>query len=116
MLWLAADENFNGRILRGLQRRMPDLNILRIQDTEIYGSHDPAVLEWAAAQNRVLLTHDLATLVGYAYDRLATGESLPGVIAVNTRAGIGPTLEDLEILLRASRPEELAERVIFIPL
>ena len=34
---LAADENFNGRILRALQRRLTDLDIVRVQDTERSG-------------------------------------------------------------------------------
>lgn len=116
MLRLAADENFNGRILRGLQRRLPALDLLRVQDTEIYGADDRTVLEWASREGRVLLTHDVATLVGYAYNRIETGEPLMGVIAVIARAGVGPALEDLEILLRAGTPEELENQVVFIPL
>lgn len=33
MIQLAADENLDNDILRGLQRRFPDLDIVRIQDT-----------------------------------------------------------------------------------
>ena len=46
MLRLAADENFNGDIVRGLVRRKPDLGIVRIQDAGISGTDDPTVLEW----------------------------------------------------------------------
>lgn len=45
MLRLAADENFNNDILRGLLRRAPDLDIVRVQDTHISGANDPTVLE-----------------------------------------------------------------------
>lgn len=34
----AADENFDGRILEGLRARMPELDIVRVQDTEMYQS------------------------------------------------------------------------------
>lgn len=34
MLRLAADEDFNNRILRGLIRRQPELDIVRVQDNE----------------------------------------------------------------------------------
>jgi len=34
MLKFAADENFNNDILRGLLRKIPELDIVRIQDTE----------------------------------------------------------------------------------
>ncbi|HHH42001.1 MAG TPA: hypothetical protein ENK56_08370 [Chloroflexi bacterium] len=47
MLRLAADENFNNNIIRGLLRRKPDLDIVRIQDVGLAGTDDPTVLEWA---------------------------------------------------------------------
>ena len=40
MLSFAADENFSGRIARGLQRRLPDLDIVRVQDTQMAGATD----------------------------------------------------------------------------
>ncbi len=60
-----ADENFNNDILRGLQERMPDIDVVRVQDTEVYQSDDPRLLEWAAQQGRILLTHDVKTIPGY---------------------------------------------------
>ena len=38
MLRLAADENFNNRIVRGLLHRKPDLDIVRIQDIGLSGA------------------------------------------------------------------------------
>jgi hypothetical protein len=32
MLRFAADENFNADIVRGLRRRLPELDIVRVQD------------------------------------------------------------------------------------
>nr|WP_309745308.1 DUF5615 family PIN-like protein [Chamaesiphon sp. OTE_20_metabat_361] len=55
MLKLLADENFDNTILRGLLRRQPDIDIIRVQDTEFYGANDPTVLAWAAQENRILL-------------------------------------------------------------
>jgi len=48
MLRLAADENFNNDILRGLLRRVSDMDIVRIQDVGLSGADDSTVLEWAA--------------------------------------------------------------------
>ncbi len=70
MLRFAADENFNNDIVRGLRRRKPDLDILRVQEAGLSGAVDPDVLEWAAREGRVLLTHDVATMTRYAYERL----------------------------------------------
>lgn len=84
MLKLAADENFNGKIIRGLLRRNPNIDIIRIQDTEIYQADDPIVLEWAAQEGRILLTHDARTISHYAGERVAAGLPMPGVFQGRT--------------------------------
>ena len=58
MLKLVSDENFDGAILRGLFRRRPDLDIVRVQDVEMSATPDPEILAWAAVEGRILLTHD----------------------------------------------------------
>ena len=55
---LLSDEDFNNRIVRGLLRRFPSLDLLRVQDAGLAGKHDTKVLEWAANENRLVLTHD----------------------------------------------------------
>jgi hypothetical protein len=42
MLRLAADENFNNDILRGVLRRKADADIVRVQDVGLSGADDPA--------------------------------------------------------------------------
>ncbi len=70
MLRLAADENLNNDIVRGLVRRRPDLDIVRIQDANLSGQIDPLILQWCADNNRVLLTHDVKTITKHAYERV----------------------------------------------
>ena len=74
MLRLAADENFNNNIIRGLLRRQPDLDIVRVQDVGLSGADDPTVLEWAAQEGRVLLTTEkiriISIFLGNFYHRL----------------------------------------------
>ena len=55
MVPFLTDEDFNGRILRGLLLRRPGLDVVRVQDVGLQGAPDPAVLEWAAQHPRVLL-------------------------------------------------------------
>jgi hypothetical protein len=40
MLRLAADENFNADVVRGLLRRFPNLDIVRVQDAGLSGADD----------------------------------------------------------------------------
>jgi predicted nuclease of predicted toxin-antitoxin system len=83
MLRLAIDEDFNNRILRGLLRRKDDLDIVRVQDAGLKGQGDAEVLEWAATQGRVLLTHDVTTMRQHADRRRAAGLPMPGIFAVS---------------------------------
>lgn len=53
MLRLAADENFNADIVRGLCRCLPELDIVRVQDVGLSGANDPSVLGWAAGEGRI---------------------------------------------------------------
>ena len=116
MLRLASDENFNNRIVRALLRKIKDLDLIRIQDTPLFRGDDPAILDWAAQEGRVLLTHDFATLIGYAYERVAAGQPMPGVFAARTGQPIGLIVEDLELLVLAAEPREFEQQVIYLPL
>lgn len=117
MLRFLADENFNGRILRGLQRRVPDVDVVRAQDLdELYAEDDPVVLAWAADQGRVVLTHDVATMAGYAYERVVAGQSMPGVFEVDQDMPIGQAVDELELIARASQAGEWEGPVRFLPL
>jgi predicted nuclease of predicted toxin-antitoxin system len=71
--WL-ADENFNNGILRGVFRRNPAVDVVRVQDVGLKGVDDASVLAWAAAENRVLLTHDVSTVTAHAYRTVMKGE------------------------------------------
>lgn len=83
MLKLVSDENFNGDVVRGLFRRCPNLDLVRVQDVELSAAPDPDILEWAAAENRILLTHDRDTIPDFAYDRVKAGKAMPGVFLSN---------------------------------
>ena len=116
MLRLLADENFNGDIVRALLLRQPDLDIVRVQDVGLAGVDDPDILAWAAANDRIILTHDRATLPDYAYERLAVGENMPGVFIVNDRFPVGDATREILLLIAVSEPPEWSDRVVYLPL
>ena len=116
MLRLAADENFNNDIVRGLLRREPGLDIVRIQDVGLSGAADPTVLEWAAQEGRVLLTHDVTTITRYAYERVKAGQSMPGVFEVSRAVPVGRAIEDILLLAECSLDSEWEGQVRYLPL
>lgn len=115
MVQFLADEDFDNRILRAMARRIPAIDYVRVQDVGLRTKSDVTVLEWAAANDRVLLTHDRETMAGFAYDRVIAGERMAGVIVVERGAVIQEILDTIELIHGASRPEDWVDRVAFIP-
>ena len=116
MLLLAADENFNGDIVRGLLRHEPTLDIVRLQDVGLSGAADPVVLAWAAQEGRVLLTHDVSTITRYAYERVQEGQPMPGVFEVSRDLPIGRAIEEILLLAGCSLEREWEGQVRYLPL
>lgn len=117
MVRFLADENFNGRILRGLLRRVPDLDAVRAQDIKaIQSADDPVLLEWAADHGRILLTHDVSTMAHHAYQRVVEGQPMPGVFEVSANLPVGMAIEELVLIAKASDPGEWEGQVRFLPL
>lgn len=116
MLLLVADENFNNDIVRGLLRRNPDLDIIRIQDVGLSGADDPTVLEWCAEQGRVLLTHDVTTITRHAYGRVRASRPMPGVFEVSLELPISAVIEDLLLLAEHSLEGEWEGQIRYLPL
>ena len=116
MLRLLADENFNNDIVRGLIRRKHDLDIIRVQDVGLSGADDKTVLESAARENRVLLTHDVTTITKYAYERVESGQKMPGVFEVGRYVPIGSAIQDILLVAECSFPGEWEGQVRYLPL
>src|ERR1700756_3838151 len=98
MLRLASDADVHGEIIRGLRRRLPEIDLVRAQDALPEGTPDPEVLAWAAAENRIFITNDRNTMVGFAYRRAATGEPVLGVIATTNEQAIGSAIDDIQLI------------------
>ena len=116
MLKLAADEDFNNRIIRGSFRRAPELDLLRVQEAGLRSRDDASILEWAANEGRVLLTHDVTTMRAHAYARISAGLALPGVFEVSQDLSIGGAIEEIWILAECSLDGEWEGQVRFLPL
>ena len=103
-------------ILRGLLRRQPDLDIVRVQDIGLSGADDPTLLVWAAQQGRIILTHDVTTMTRYAYERVQAGRPMPGVFEVSRSVPIGTVIEDIMLLAESSLEGEWEGQIRYLPL
>jgi hypothetical protein len=115
MLPLISDEDVHDDIIRGLRRREPALDIVRAIDVGLGHTPDPLILEWAAASQRVLITGDVNTMVGFAWARVQSGEPMPGVLALIENIGIGPVLDDILLVALCYSADEMMDQVLYIP-
>jgi hypothetical protein len=115
MLRLLSDEDVHDDIIRGLRRREPILDIVRAVDVGLDHTADPMILEWAASQERILLTGDLNTMVGFAWARVLSGRLMPGVLALVENKAIGPVIDDILLVALCYASDEIKDQVLFIP-
>lgn len=111
-----ADENFNNDILRAILRAYPDLDIVRVQDTAFAGADDPTLLAEAANRGAVLLTHDVRTIVKYAYERVKAGLPMPGVIEVANDLPVGQAIDELIVIIGIGQPADFDNQVNYVPM
>jgi hypothetical protein len=111
---LYLDENVHRAIAVGL--RLRGVDILTVQDDGRSGIDDPAVLDRATELGRPLFSQDEDLLVE-GHRRQAAGESFAGIIfAHQLHVTLGDCVRDLHLIATLADPEELANRVEFLPL
>ena len=112
MLRLATDADVHGDIVRGLRRRLPEIDLVRAQDVWPDGTPDSQILAWAADENRVLVSNDCNTMVGLAYERAAAGEPPPGLIVTTNEQSIGAAINDILLLVEYMPADDIRSQVV----
>ncbi|MEM9538268.1 MAG: DUF5615 family PIN-like protein [Cyanobacteria bacterium P01_E01_bin.42] len=108
------DENVHRGITDGL--RMREVDVLTVQEDGYAGYADPSILDRATELNRILFSQDDDFLME-AHRRQEEKIDFTGVIyAHKLRVSVGDCIRDLEIIAKVARPEELRNRVQYLPL
>lgn len=116
MLRLLSDENVHGDIVRGLLLRQPDLDLQRVQDVGLRQWEDPEILEWATNNNRILLTHDRATIPDFAYDRIMQEKIMPEVLVIHNQMPIRQAIDEILLLVECSQQTEWSDIILYLPM
>ena len=116
MISLLADQNFNEHIVDGLMRRLSTLDVVLARDVDLSEAPDPIVLQWAAKQGRVLLTHDRRTVPAFARSRVEAGLPMTGIFLVSDDLPVGRAIEELLIAVQCLSKEECNGIIRFFPL
>ena len=111
---LLADADLNGAIVSGVVRRGGDIDFRRAEHVPLEGLQDDAVLAIAAAERRVLVSHDVSTMPGHFRDYIRYNAS-PGVILLPQYLGIGKAIESILLLSDAFDPQDIENRVCLMP-
>jgi hypothetical protein len=110
-----ADADLDGRIIRGLRRVAPEIDIRSSGDASLAGLGDLEVLRIAADSGRILVSQDRRTMPAYFARFTSDGQS-PGVILLREAIPISSAIEELVLIWTASEAEEWVNRIVWIPL
>lgn len=95
--------------------RLRGVDVLTAQEDRADRFADAALLDRAGALGRVLFSRD-ADLLREATKRQHSLVEFPGLIyAHQLDATIGQCVEDLELIAKASDPQELSSQVVYLP-
>jgi hypothetical protein len=110
-----ADEQLPAAIVDALRAHHPQVDVITVQEADLAGSSDPALLAWAAAEGRVVLSYDVNTMTACAGDRIRRGAPLAGLILLSPLSAAGDVADDLALVAQACAPDEYRDRVAFGP-
>ncbi len=111
---LYMDQHVPRAITVGL--RLRGVDVITVYEDGASDMDDPGLLDRAGELGRVLFTQD-DDLLAEATRRQREGIPFRGVIyAYQLRVFIGTCIHDLEIIAKAGEPEDLLNRVQFLPL
>jgi hypothetical protein len=110
-----ADADLKEAIVRAIRQREPAIDFASAMDSHLEGVGDPEVLERAACEGRILVTHDRRTMPEHFRARLEAGKSSPGVLIVSQGAPLRPVVEALVLIWSASDPAEWRDQLHHLP-
>jgi len=110
-----ADADLDGRILRGVHRSAPEIDIRTATAAGLEGRDDLDVLRIAAASGRILISQDRRTMPSN-FARFVKAAHSPGVILLREGISIAAAIEEIILIWSASEAEEWTDRLMWIPL
>ena len=110
-----ADADLDARIVRGLRRAAPEIDVRTSGDASLLGLGDPEVLRIAADSGRILVSQDRRTMLHFS---LASRRMLevPALFCYAKRFPSRRRLKSLALIWNASEAEEWVNRIVWIPL
>jgi len=110
-----ADNDFNGIIIRTVLKREPGIDFQTAPAAGLHlGVPDDKVLEIAAREGRVLVSHDRKTMPTHFANFIAS-QSSPGVFIVSKKLAIAEAADWLILFWAATEADEHINLLTHIP-
>ena len=109
-----ADENIESYLVEALVQRVPSIDIVSVHEEELVATDDRVILQWAADNERMVITRDISTMRAIADFRVRNGMGMPGLIVIQSSASTGRILDSLEDIALYSLEGEWEGWVIFV--
>jgi hypothetical protein len=110
-----ADADLQYTILKAIRQREPGIDFASAADSGLAGLSDPEILERAAQEGRILVSHDRRTMLAHFRARLEAGKSSPGLFVVSQGAPLLPVVNAIVLVWAASDPSDWHDQVHHLP-
>jgi len=110
-----ADVNLDFSIVQGVRHREPSVDFKSAKDAGLDGLSDDEVLEVAATEGRILVSHDKNTMPLHFQTRLRSGRPSPGVLLALPRSSVGEVIESILIIWSASSEDDWGNQIHYLP-
>ena len=111
---LLTDEDFSHRAIRGVRLRLPDINLVTVQQAGLRTASDKNILQFAAETGRVLLSHDEHTMIAAASRRLRDNLPMPGLLLAPQQTPVGRLVTAIVLIAECSRENEWHNRIEYL--
>jgi hypothetical protein len=110
-----ADADLKYTIVKAVRSREPSIDFASAAESRLDDLSDPDLLERAAQEGRILVSHDRRTMLTHFRARLQAGKSSPGLMVVSQGVPIGAVVEAIVLAWSASEPSEWRNQVHHLP-
>jgi hypothetical protein len=111
-----ADHDLNEHIVLGVLRREPAIEFARGRDLRLESLPDDEVLEFAAKEGFVVVSHDVNTMTAAAHSRIIAGQPMARLLVSHQTDAIAATIESLVLIWSESEAEEWQDVLCYLPL
>jgi len=111
-----ADNDLKKAIVHGVWRHEPAIDFRSARSAGLDSVRDLDVLSRAAAEGRILISHDVSTMPPSFQQFIGSGNRSPSLFLVPQSASAGAVIESLLLVWLASESSEWENRLFWLPL